>query len=72
VTIKRLDKPGERIRLQFENTGDRVKIDLAENGKQLEAGGTYMISGGGRSLIFSVSQNASSDDSVYLGRLLIP
>ena len=70
VTIKRIDQKGERHKFRLEESDSRVKLDLAEQGIELEPGAMYMLSNGGRNLVFTVAENSGHSPDNLLGRLI--
>mgnify|MGYP000238063320 CR=1 FL=1 len=71
VVIKRIDQPGERYKIKVETAEvGRTQLDLAQYEISLTPGAEYMLSSGGRAMIFQVADDASHDDSAILGRLI--
>lgn len=70
VTIKRLDVKGERHKIRTGPSKETLRLDLAKEGIELTPGGRYMVSSSGRSLVFTVSENASHNEQEILGRVI--
>lgn len=70
VVIKRIDQKGERHKIRLEKADSRVKLDLAEQGIELTPGAMYMLSNGGRNLVFTVAENSKHTPENLLGRLI--
>lgn len=70
VVVKRIDQKGERHKIRLEKSDSRVKLDLAEQGIELTPGAMYMLSNGGRNLVFTVAENSVHNPGNLLGRLI--
>lgn len=72
VVIKRVDQKGERHKFMVEGVegNKHNKLDLLERDVRLTFGGVYMISAGGASKVFKISDEPSEQGSV-LGRLIV-
>ncbi|MEJ2213951.1 MAG: hypothetical protein P8Y20_07795 [Gammaproteobacteria bacterium] len=72
VVIKRVDEKGERHKLQVDKSSYRTKLDLAEIGIGLTPGANYMLSNGGKTMVFTVSEDAKSGGASDLIRRIVP
>jgi len=72
IVLKRLDEKESRVKLKLDASTVSQATDLVQEGFSLTPGGTYMLTASGRSLVFKVSNDASTDTSKFMSRLLVP